>query len=54
MSTMKYPELNKIAREIADHTCQEINKRMKDINSEMPYRKQYVLEEVIKILRSKV
>ena len=51
---LKYPELDEIVKEIADHTCAEINKRVKDVKSEMPYRQQYVLEEVIEILQSRV
>ena len=54
MSTLKYPELNATAQEIADRTCQEINDKVKDVKSDMPYRSQYVLEEVIKMLESMV
>lgn len=50
----KYPELDKIAREIAKNTGNEINKRVKNVKSEMTYKAQYVLEELIKILQEAV
>jgi hypothetical protein len=51
---MKYPELDEIAKRITDNTCHEINRQVKDVKSEMPYRAQYVLEEVIRELESRV
>lgn len=45
-----YPELKEIAKEIAKETCLAINARTKDVVSEMPYKAQFVLEKVIKIL----
>lgn len=50
----RYPELRKLARDIAQETCQTINARTKDVVSEMPYKAQFVLEEVIKILEASV
>lgn len=56
----KYPELYKIALTIADDTCREINKQTEDfggfaaVESEMPYKAQWVLEEAIKILQERV
>lgn len=50
----KYPELDKIAKTVAIKTCKEINKCVRDVKSEMPYKAQYVLEETIKILEKLV
>lgn len=51
----KYPELDKIAVDIADKTAVLINKSVKNVKSNMPYKAQYVLEEeVIKILEDAV
>jgi hypothetical protein len=50
----KYPELDEIATSIALITVSEINNQTKDVKSEMPYKAQYVLEEVIKKLEELV
>ena len=50
----KYPELDKIAKDIAKLVGVEINKRTDNVKSEMPYKAQYVLEELIKILEKSV
>ena len=50
----KYPELKRIARGIAMETCKDINAQTKNVVSEMPYKAQFVLEEVIKILEAAV
>ena len=50
----RYPELRTIAKEISRDTCIAINEKTKDVVSEMPYKAQFVLEEVIQILQSKV
>jgi len=50
----QYPELDKIAKEIADSTIREINRRANNVTSEMPYKAQHILEEVIKYLQDKV
>jgi hypothetical protein len=50
----KYPELDSIVEIVADNTCNLINRLTQDVKSEMPYRAQYVLEEVIEILKSRV
>jgi hypothetical protein len=50
----KYPKLYKIALKIADDTCREINKQTAAVESEMPYKAQWVLEEAIKILQERV
>jgi len=49
-----YPELQKIAKDIAKQTGALINNKVKNIESEMPYKAQYVLEELIKILQAAV
>jgi hypothetical protein len=50
----KYPELDEIAEELASEFSAIINNRTRNISSEMPYRAQYVLEEVIKKLQERV
>jgi hypothetical protein len=50
----QYPELDDLAEEIAGLVGREINKRVRTINSKMPYKAQYVLEEVIKHLEEQV
>jgi hypothetical protein len=53
-----YPNLNKLAKEVAKRTISEINLipfYVKDIdNDTTPYRRQYILEEVIRILQESV
>lgn len=49
-----YPELDKVVNEVARITITAINEKIRPIKSEMPYKAQYVLEELIKILQSKV
>lgn len=51
---MKYPELDIIVNELVDETCYTINKKTLYIDSKMPYRAQYVLEELIKKLQDRV
>lgn len=50
----KYPELDKIAKDLAYDIGQDINKRIKNVKSDMPYKAQYVLEELIKHLQDAV
>lgn len=50
----KYPELDKIADKIAYETLTTINSSVERVKSEMPYKAQYVLEEVIKMLKERV
>jgi uncharacterized Zn finger protein (UPF0148 family) len=47
----KYPELMKLANKIAKDVATEINREAPKVKSEMPYKQQFVLEEVINILR---
>jgi septal ring factor EnvC (AmiA/AmiB activator) len=47
-------DLKKIAASIADDTARAINKLTPASVSDMPYARQYTLEEVIRILESRV
>jgi hypothetical protein len=49
-----YPELDKIADEIVKTTAISINTKTRMVESEMPYKAQYVLEMVIQKLQQKV
>lgn len=50
-----YPELDKVARSIAKDVLKRINNiPVHEIESEMPYKRQHILEELIKILQSAV
>jgi len=50
----KYPSLDKITEEIYFELIETINSRVKNIISDMPYKGQYVLEELIKKLEKSV
>lgn len=50
----RYPELEELAMTIAKDVCKRINKDAPKIESKMPYRQQYVLEELLKILQEAV
>lgn len=51
----EYPELDAIAKLLAERTITEINEvPVHSINSKMPYKRKYILEEVIKILQESV
>ena len=51
----KYPLLNNEAKRIADDTLKAINHAANNTQDEgMPYKAQYILEEVIKILKGHV
>lgn len=50
----KYPELDKLAREIAIDVGDEINKQAPKVKSKMPYKEQYILEKIIEILQEAV
>lgn len=50
----KYPELESIARTIADATCVRINRECAGVASTMTYREQYTLERIIGILQERV
>ncbi len=46
----KYPELDKISKKIANEVAKMINKEAANVESEMPYKAQYILETLIPIL----
>lgn len=50
----EYPELDKIAVDLSALVAMEINTRVRFVESKMPYKGQYVLEELIKHLEAKV
>lgn len=51
----KYPNLDAAAKRLADEFCRSINDAaMKTQEPTMPYKAQYILEEVIKILKDRV
>ena len=50
----KYPEFNDLIDEIAAKTLKRIAENAGKITSEMPYKKQYVLEKVIEKLEKYV
>ena len=51
---MKYPELDIVVNELANEACYMINKKVYTVESSMPYKAQYVLEELIKKLQEAV
>lgn len=50
----RYPELETIADELADDVARNINARVREVDSEMPYKAQYVLEVLIRLLEERV
>lgn len=50
----KYPELYSVARDIAQDACDRINRGVIGVTSKMPYKAQFVLEEVIRLLQASV
>jgi hypothetical protein len=50
----KYPELESIVDVIVDNACNLINQLTRDVKSEMPYKQQWVLEEVARMLQGRV
>lgn len=50
----QFPELDKVSLELAHMVAKEINKRVKSVESKMPYKAQYVLEELIRHLEEMV
>ncbi len=53
-SSGKYPELDKLVIELSNKFAEEINNAVKDIESKMLYKAQYVLEDVAKNLQERV
>ena len=54
MDEGKYPELRKIAWQIARDTATRINKESQTVESEMPYKAQWILEEVVDVLKEAI
>ena len=54
MGLERYPEFKKLVMEIANETCKKINAEAPKIKSDMPYKCQFTLEEVIRVLESRV
>ena len=50
----RYPEFNQLVRHVVDNAIRDINFGVKDIESKMPYRAQFTLEEVISELKKLV
>ncbi len=50
----KYPELHEIAGQIAEAALVQVGNRAQAVESEMPYKAQFILEETIKILERSV
>jgi hypothetical protein len=50
----QYPELDKLASDLAHVVSKEINKRVRSVESKMPYKAQYVLENLIEHLKEMV
>lgn len=49
-----YPELDRIAKELARSVAIDINNKTHGVVSDMPYKAQYVLEKLIRLLQEKV
>lgn len=49
-----YPELDEVARDLAIELAAKINRQVEHVPSDMPYKAQYVLEELIKWLQKAV
>ena len=50
----RYPEFKPLVNEIVANVCNKINARAMNIESEMPYRRQFTLEMVIERLQKLV
>jgi hypothetical protein len=50
----RYPEFKKLVNKLADEVCTQINEEAPKIESEMPYKQQFVLEEIVRILESRI
>lgn len=50
----RYPEFAEVVGKISDMVINTINEEKDKIESEMPYKAQFILEEVIKSLKEKV
>jgi len=50
----QYPEFKKLVNELADDVCRKINTKALKIESKMPYKAQFTLEELIRVLEDRV
>lgn len=50
----RYPEFTEVVNRVVDTVFEMINIQKDQIESEMPYKTQFILEEVIKALKEKV
>ncbi|HEY4755786.1 MAG TPA: hypothetical protein VIH28_07015 [Ignavibacteriaceae bacterium] len=50
----RYPEFKEVVAKIASQVCKEIKKEAKNVDSEMPYKEQFILEELIQNLQDRV
>lgn len=50
----RFPKLDNIAEQIANQVFFQINQRVKDTKTNTPYKAQYILEELIKRLETRV
>lgn len=50
----QYPELYEVAMRLANEVCRKINLEARSVESAMPYKAQFILEEMIKILEERV
>ncbi len=53
-ASKKYSELDRIAFDIAQEVSHRIEHGTRGIKSKMPYKNQYVLEELIRLLKNAV
>lgn len=51
---MTYPEFEPLVHSLANEVCDKINQTAPSIESEMIYKRGYVLEELIKELQKRV
>lgn len=49
-----YPELTKIAKDLSTRVAMEVNSLAEHVQSEMPYKARFILEELINFLEEKV
>lgn len=53
-SAVRYPELAEVSMRLANEVCVKINAEARLVESAMPYKAQFILEEMIKILEERV
>ena len=50
----RYPEFDPLVKELRTHVIREIQAKADQIESQMPYKQQFVLEELIRLLQESV